>query len=186
MRKLILSAAVAAGAFGMNAPAYATPTITNEANCSTATPTPNAVACSGFWTSNLLNNSSADLSAQQTALGDIGFNFNTSTFNSLTQQGSLTSGMLSFGETLYGITYIGVHFGDAATGLGDRTVFYEFNFGTQGNTGITLNTAGFSNAVLYSTGGSVPEPATWAMMLLGFLGMGIVLKRRRTAIALPA
>jgi hypothetical protein len=92
--------------------------------------------------------------------------------------------MLSFGETLYGITYIGVHFGDAGTGLGDRTVFYEFNFGTQGNTGITLNTSGFSNAVLYFTGGSVPEPATWAMMLLGFLGMGVALRRRRTAVAL--
>lgn len=184
MRKLIVSAAVAAGAIALSAPAYATPTITNEANCSTSTPSPTAVACSGFWTSNLLDNSSADLTAQQTALADIGFNFNTSTFNSLTQQGSLTNDMLSFGETLYGITYIGVHFGDAGTGLGDRTVFYEFNFGTQGNTGITLNTSGFSNAVLYFTGGSVPEPATWAMMLLGFLGMGVALRRRRTAVAL--
>ena len=184
MHKLVLSVAVMAGAFAMSAPLYAAPVITNEANCSTTTPSPNAIACSGFWTSNLLNNSSADLSAQNTALGDIGFNFNTSTFNSLTQQGSLTSDMLNFGETLYGITYIGVHFGDAGTGLGDRTVFYEFNFGSQGNTGITLNTPGFSNAVLYFTGGSVPEPATWAMMLLGFLGMGIALRRRRAAVAL--
>ena len=30
-------------------------------------------------------------------------------------------------------------------------------------------------------GGGVPEPATWAMMLLGFGGMGAILRRRRQA-----
>ena len=29
---------------------------------------------------------------------------------------------------------------------------------------------------------SVPEPATWAMMLLGFAGLGFVFRRRRAAI----
>jgi hypothetical protein len=28
--------------------------------------------------------------------------------------------------------------------------------------------------------GAVPEPATWAMMLIGFGGMGLVTRRRRT------
>ena len=37
--------------------------------------------------------------------------------------------------------------------------------GTQGITGITI--------------GAVPEPGTWAMMLLGFGGMGLAVRRRR-------
>ena len=37
-----------------------------------------------------------------------------------------------------------------------------------------------------STGGAVPEPATWAMMLVGFGGLGAVLRRRRNQIALAA
>ena len=49
---------------------------------------------------------------------------------------------------------------------------------------------GFSNLVFYDTkgpgggtggggGGAVPEPGTWAMMLLGFGGMGVAMRRRR-------
>ena len=30
-----------------------------------------------------------------------------------------------------------------------------------------------------ATGGAVPEPSTWAMMLLGFAGIGLTLRRRR-------
>ncbi|HEX5261997.1 MAG TPA: PEPxxWA-CTERM sorting domain-containing protein [Phenylobacterium sp.] len=36
------------------------------------------------------------------------------------------------------------------------------------------------------TGGGVPEPATWAMMLIGFGGLGAVLRRRRALAAVPA
>jgi hypothetical protein len=43
------------------------------------------------------------------------------------------------------------------------------------------NLDGFSNAVLYTTGGTppVPEPATWAMMLLGFGAAGTAMRRSR-------
>ena len=46
------------------------------------------------------------------------------------------------------------------------------------------NTQGCSNAILYTTGNpppppSVPEPATWAMMLLGFGAAGTALRRSR-------
>ena len=30
---------------------------------------------------------------------------------------------------------------------------------------------------------TVPEPATWAMMIMGFFGLGAVLRRRRVAVA---
>lgn len=34
--------------------------------------------------------------------------------------------------------------------------------------------------------GGIPEPATWAMMLLGFFGLGAMLRRRRPDALLPA
>jgi hypothetical protein len=36
-----------------------------------------------------------------------------------------------------------------------------------------------------SDAGAIPEPVTWSMMLLGFLGTGVALRRRRTASATP-
>jgi hypothetical protein len=35
----------------------------------------------------------------------------------------------------------------------------------------------------FGVGGGVPEPATWAMMIIGFGGIGAVLRRRRVATA---
>jgi hypothetical protein len=32
----------------------------------------------------------------------------------------------------------------------------------------------------------VPEPSTWAMMLLGFAGIGFVYRRRRSRLAVTA
>jgi hypothetical protein len=53
------------------------------------------------------------------------------------------------------------------------------------------NNPGFSHITFFDTksgggtgedgGGAVPEPSTWAMMLLGFGGMGMAMRRRRRA-----
>jgi hypothetical protein len=58
----------------------------------------------------------------------------------------------------------------------------NFNQGNQsvfqfGSDGLTL----FSNTVTLTNG--VPEPSTWAMMILGFAGVGFVAYRRRNAAA---
>jgi hypothetical protein len=43
------------------------------------------------------------------------------------------------------------------------------------------------NVGLVAVPSAVPEPATWAMMLTGFLGLGMALRnRRRKDVALPA
>jgi len=183
-------------------PALASQPVPNDLNnCNIATPNPDAVACSGYWDQNLIAGDPTDLTAQHDALANIGvngtdandgtrvgavFNWDTSTFNSLiTGTYNSGTGVLSFGQTLYGLTYVGVHFGNANTGGTDRTVFYEFDFGTGGQAGITLNDPGYSNSVLYTTGTpAVPEPATWAMMLLGFGGVGAAMRRGRKSAGL--
>ena len=53
---------------------------------------------------------------------------------------------------------------------------YSINFGG------TANQTGYDNITFGSAtpgGGAVPEPATWAMMLLGFGGIGVAMRRRR-------
>lgn len=65
------------------------------------------------------------------------------------------------------------NFSGAALGTVDYVVFD----GLDGGGGFELD-----NVTLNGGGGVVPEPATWAMMLMGFGAMGAML-RRRTAVA---
>jgi hypothetical protein len=61
------------------------------------------------------------------------------------------------------------------------TGWYDFiNGSPDGNESINWNLIG-SGANRGGT--SVPEPAAWALMIVGFAGMGAALRRRRTAIA---
>jgi hypothetical protein len=76
-------------------------------------------------------------------------------------------------------------FGDGVTSTGISTnaidvAFNNFAFGTNllnGNVivGHTQASASLSQAA------AVPEPATWAMMLLGFTGIGFAMRHRKTA-----
>jgi hypothetical protein len=42
-----------------------------------------------------------------------------------------------------------------------------------------FNNAGVSHVDLFDHGGTVPEPATWTMMLLGFGAIGFAMRRRK-------
>ena len=101
------------------------------------------------------------------------------------------NGVSSFtftGDTVMsGLTVVGLHFGNTPDApLNNITAFYLFNLLTPSDT-ITLmidgvpNGKGSSNAQLFAPtpGGSVPEAATWAMMLVGFGGMGSAMRARR-------
>jgi len=96
--------------------------------------------------------------------------------------GNDPTGTITFQQALLGNVILGVHFGDAGTGLGDRTVFYLFNFASP-TTSVVLNTQGFSDGIIIPRT-AVPEPASWAMMLLGFAGVGFAM-RRRVKLTLP-
>lgn len=159
------------------------------APCDLGLTTPDASACSGYYSGNLINGSSTDLQAQADAIallpGD--YEFDTSTWADVEATKVLTltgpdSNQIDFGTTLFGQTIVGAHFGNVAGPAGNVSVFWLFDFGTEGASYITLdNTQGFSNAVLYTTGTppAVPEPATWAMMLMGFGAAGYAMRKRR-------
>jgi len=54
----------------------------------------------------------------------------------------------------------------------------------QGFSTTNVNGAEVTSAVGVGTPGAVPEPATWAMMLLGFGAMGMTMRRRRKPVML--
>jgi hypothetical protein len=159
------------------------------APCDLGLTTPDATACSGYYSGNLINGSPADLQNQADAIallpGD--YTFDTSTWANVEATKVLTltgpdSNQIDFGTTLFGQTIVGAHFGNVAGPAGNVSVFWLFDFGTEGASSITLDdTQGFSNAALYTTGSApaVPEPATWAMMLMGFGAAGYAMRKRR-------
>lgn len=180
-------AAAAACAFAAASPASAAKPIVAtlpaiESACDLSLPTPDAIDCAGYFSGNLINNSPTDITNQMDAIesldGDFTFNGD---FNALIS-GTLENGNeLHFGQTLFGQTIIGAHFGNVSGPAGNVSVFWLFDFGAAGVDFITLDdAAGFSNAALYTTGApGVPEPATWAMLLLGFGAAGFAIRRRR-------
>ena len=190
MRKLIFTA-LATAAMVAAAPASATTA------CASTDISPAAQACQGFFAGNLLNQS--NFAAQQTALSALGYSL-TGSFSDI-PAGNILTGLngqqtIDFASLLYGITYIGVHYGNGVGSPGyapkgkadgDDTAFYRFDAGTTGLDTFMLNFKASSNVVLYSTGTptpGVPEPGTWAMMLLGFGAVGGALSRSKRKNAL--
>ena len=143
-----------------------------------------ATSCVGYYEGNLLSNSPTNITLQTAAIADLNADYTfDGNFNGTTKIETLTGGnMLDFGTMLFGETVIGIHFGNVAGPAGNVTAFYLFDFGTDGVSSIRLNnTMGFSNAVLYNTSvGAVPEPATWALMILAFGAIGFGMRRRRS------
>ena len=199
MRRSILVFMAAASVVGFSTPAVAgksniqtLPAVTNP--CDVGLTTPDAIDCACYYPQNWNAGSPQQIALTQEAIasldGDFEWDGDWNAVSGSTQLAADLGGpnddQLSFGQTLFGLTVIGAHFGNVAGPAGNVSVFWLFDFGTEGADFITLdNTGGFSNAVLYTTGGTppVPEPATWAMMLLGFGAAGTAMRRnrRRTA-----
>jgi hypothetical protein len=146
-----------------------------------------AIACVGYYTdTNIFSSSSADEGTQSTGLTALGFvgtpdyatiYANNSGYKDDALNGA-TSISFSASPTLSGITYVGIHWGN-------QSAIYELNL-VNPVTSLTIigqNPGGSSNAVLYSTGGAVPEPAAWAMMVTGLGAVGFAMRRRRTSVS---
>jgi len=83
---------------------------------------------------------------------------------------------------LSGYTIFAAHFGNFPdSNAPNVTAFWLLNLGNNTTSTVTINDGkGVSNAQILGTGTpAVPEPATWAMMLLGFGGIGLTMRRNR-------
>jgi hypothetical protein len=78
---------------------------------------------------------------------------------------------VDFDDPLLGSFILGIK-------IKNESGLFLFNF-TEPTSGLTFNVNGFSSAVIIPPGNEVPEPATWAMMLMGFGAAGYALRRRR-------
>ena len=158
-----------------------------------------AFSCRGFYAGNLLNQSSAGtvVPLLNQLLGSSTYNVGTYQFGSfqtitgLNGQTSIDFTQNPFNTKLNGMTLIGVHYGagkgspsDVAGNVrsdkSDSTAFYYFDAGKNLDK-INLSFDASSNLTLFSTGmaGGVPEPATWAMMIIGFGAIGASMRRRK-------
>jgi hypothetical protein len=196
MKSWKFAAAVLAVALGASGAAQAALPL-----CTNGDISPTASVCAGFFAGNLIDNSPADVAAQKAdLLAAFGFVWDGSTVAE-PDLPSLSGTTVNFDGLLYGETIVGMHFGKgnvAHGGVGaEATVFYEFDAGT---TGLDLfaitHYVTLSNARVYSTGTApppppppppgVPEPAVWGLMLLGFGGVGTMLRSKRRGVTLPA
>jgi hypothetical protein len=142
-------------------------------------------SCIGWYTGNALSGSPADNLTINAALTALGYSGPTIDYSSL-PPGNILAGLggssiIDFGQVLNGIVYIGIHFGGSAPGdEGNNTGFYKIDASDLETIQINPTYAiGSSNAVLLSSTPTVavPEPATWALMLLGFAAIGFAMRR---------
>ena len=93
------------------------------------------------------------------------------------------------GLNLSGLTILGAHFGNNTDSTENSvTAFWlvDLGPGTTNTINLSGNSQGTSNAEVFATSpAGVPEPATWGMMLLGFGGIGMAMRRGRKSARLP-
>lgn len=185
-----LALALLAGIAGLAAAAPASAAVPVVGPPATVSPCTNftfnvtITACAGGYSNNLQQNTvtNATALAALVALGAPG----TGTYLETKLEGlNANTGLIDFSTLLTGVTVFGIHVGGAGDRNGEGTFFFQFDAGA-GVDKITItnragaNNSGLSNAALYRTGApAVPEPAAWALMLLGFGVIGSQMRRQR-------
>jgi hypothetical protein len=190
------SNAVVSSAAAKSAPA----SVIISTACQGSDISPGATSCAGFVSGNIINSGggpgdpanplSANEEQMAQLLAQLGFTY-TGDSDGIEQAFANASGDVTFNTILSGSTIIGVHYGNGQNspggqGSGNDTAFYLFNADLLANNTFRLNFGSSSTVTLFQTSSnSVPEPGTWAMMLLGFGFVGAAVRRQRRAGKLP-
>ena len=183
--KRIMMAICAMGSVALASPAYATVEVSAPTNvgCASGPLAPPADKCAGYYDKNQFSN--ANVAAQQAAIDLLlGAGKYTVDWNALSGAGLVVSGssLSALNNLLAGASgqvVLGLHWGNVpGSSAGNVSAFYLWDNAVAGSIHLT-DTQGYSNAVLYRSTGAVPEPATWAMMLLGFGAIGMISRYRR-------
>jgi hypothetical protein len=171
-----------------------------------------AIACQGYYGSNLITGTTGSATtADELAAINLLLNGTASTADTLptnntgaynppytgldydTVLGALTdlngTATLNFGSlNLSGLVILGAHFGNNIdSDVNNVTAFWLIDLGSTTTNTLTLaDGQGSSNAQIFATDPppGVPEPATWAMMLMGFGAAGVAVRRSRRKKAL--
>jgi len=165
--------------------------------CSTSDINPAAAACYGYFQGNANGNSADNQTDQATALAALGL---AGPYVQLEHLEIAAGNIIDFNTLLNGATYISIHWGAGQGPVnveGGTTGFYRLDLASDAQLDFLISSFGsLSNAVLWGTeecvgpgcdntpGGEIPEPTTWALMILGFGGAGAMIRRRRSRAAL--
>ena len=180
-KRFALMAAAVLTAPAWTSSASAKPVPAPPPACSAVTFSVTTLGCLGFYSGNLVAESGPKLTS---ALGltstlDGGA---TSLLEKIDWKSNQVATLIDFTKSISGKTVIGIHFGGGNTGY-NGTAFWLLDapVGTDTITWYSDTQKGISNAGLYLTQPppAVPEPATWALLLLGFAAVGSALRRAR-------
>ena len=183
MKKIALSLVALAAALAA-APASAA---VDVPTCTSGPIAPPADKCAGYFSDNQFSNEKGNVALQQGAIDSLlGAGQYTVDFNALKDAGKVVSGsnvtlLNNLLANAGGQVLLGLHWGNVPGPEGNVSAFFLWNNVATGTIRLT-ETQGYSNAVLYRSTASVaavPEPGTWALMLVGFGAIGGTMRRRR-------
>jgi len=122
-----------------------------------------------------------------------------STFGTNGSQAAGTHHESAFGDFDYAVQWLGPPTNNGSLGVqslqftvtGAGPLTLDSNLVGGKNIFFTVDVAAVTNGVVATgnvgatlTGGGIPEPATWAMMIMGMGGIGAIMRRRRSELAL--